>query len=313
MYILLFSLFLASSIHADSSFNQVRAVLLDPNPKAVSSEAAEEILVYQKGELPQYEFSLSSFFKNGVNLLAKSAQRTINEKVDIYPRIEKLLHPHGVCLMGEWVGTGEVGYSGYYQKGTRALLVARVSTATSTTKAGEKRGFGVVLKLFPTMDPNEKVRTAQLFTLDVLSGTRRPSFFGAALTNSPKMGIPGLDLIRMMRTVSKALGSADKDLLYRPTYEMAQAGSLEGSNVHYPTFVKIVAKGKQTNEKDFRDELNIKKHHPEGLVFEVFGNEMTSSFAGQGWEKLAELRFKESVVSYGCDRQVHFSHPKSDR
>lgn len=312
MYFILLSTLLMSFTHA-SSFNQVRSVLLDPNPKAVDADSAEEIKVYQSGKLPEYEFSLSNFFKNGINLLAKSAQRTINEKVDVYPRIEKLLHPHGVCLIGEWVGKGKVGYSGYYQDGRRGLLVARVSTATSTTKAGQKRGFGMVLKLFPTTDPNKNVRTAQLFTLDVLAGTYRPSVFGAALTNSPKMGLPGLELLRMMPTVSKALGAADKDLLYRPTYEIAEAGTRKGENSYYPSFVKIVAKGKATGEADFRDELNINKHHPNGLTFEVYGNEMTSSFAGQGWEKLAELRFNESIVSYGCDRQVHFSHPKSDR
>ena len=311
-YALFFLLFLPLT-YATSSFDQVRSVLLDQNPRAVSDEAREEILIYQQGKLPRYEVTLSKFFKNGINLLAKSAQRTVSERVDIYPRIDKLLHPNGVCLLGEWVGMSELGYSGYYQKGMRGLLVARVSTATSSTEVGEKRGFGIVLKLFPTLNPQKEVRTAQLFTLDVLSGTRRSSVFGSALTNSPKMGLPGLDLIKMMPTVSKALGSADKDLLYRPTYEMAEAGSPLGANVHYPSFVKIVTKGKATGEKDFRNELDIKKHHPQGLVFEVYGNEMTSNFVGEGWEKVAELRFKESVVSYGCDKQVHFPHPKSDR
>ncbi len=313
MYFALLTIFLIPLTEAASSFNQVRSVLLDTTPRAVSAESAEEILVYRNGNLPQYEVTLSKFFKNGINLLAQSAQRTVSERVDIYPRIDKLLHPNGVCLMGEWVGTGNVGYTGYYQKGMRGLLVARVSTATSSTKVGEKRGFGIVLKLFPTMNPNQEVNTAQLFTLDVLAGTNRRSFFGSALTNSPKLGLPSFDLIKMMPAVSKALGSADKDLLYRPTYEPAEAGTSRGENVYYPSFVKIVASGKATGEADFRDELNIKKHHPQGLVFEIYGNEMTSNFVGQGWEKLAELRFKESVVSYGCDRQVHFPHPKSDR
>jgi hypothetical protein len=257
MYFLLINFILVSSIQAATSFNQVRSVLFDDSPKAVSTEAADEILVYQQGKLPRYEVTLSKFFKNGINLLAKSAQRTVNERVDIYPRIDKLLHPNGVCLLGEWVGTGEVGYSGYYQKGKRGLLVARISTATSATQVGEKRGFGIVLKLFPTMNPGKEIETAQLFTLDVLAGTRRSSFFGSSLTNSPKMGLPGIDLINIMPTVSKALGSADKDLLYRPTYEMAQAGTTRGQDVHYPSFVKIVAKGRATGEKDFRDELNI--------------------------------------------------------
>jgi hypothetical protein len=313
MYFIILSLLLTPFTHAGTSFNSVRSILLDPTPKAVNAEAAKEIMVYKASNLPQYEVSLSKFVRNGVDLLAKSAQRTINEKTDIYPRVEKLLHPNGVCLMGEWIGTGDVGYSGYFSQGKRGLLVARASTATSATKVGEKRGFGLVLKLFPTMDPNKVVNTAQLFTVDVLAGTKRISFFGSELTNTPKLGFPDFGIAKMIPKISKALGSADKDLLYRPTYEIAEAGLSRGENAYYPSFIKIVAKGKATGEADFRDELNIKRHHPQGLIFEVYGNEMTSSFTGRGWEKLAVLHFYESIVSYGCDRQVHFPHPKSDR
>jgi len=295
---------------ARSFFNEVNEVLFNPSPAVTTHTAAEELLVYQHGQLPRYKLTVESFFAGSVNLLAQAAKRTINERNDYYPRIQKLLHPNGICLTGVWEANGDSAYTGYFAKGSRGLLLVRVSTAASGTRRGEKRGFGIVGKIFPTMDPNQVVDPAHFFTVDVLTGTNRESVLGVTTTNNPSLGIPGLDMIDIILKLNDALGKADKDLLYRPVYEIAEAGLKDRSQARGPKFIKIHAQGVYNDASDFREELNM-DYHPGGLTFIVSGSDSTKNPHDRGWKELAKLKLTKSIVSYGCDRQIHFAHPKS--
>src|SRR5687767_6221769 len=40
----------------------------------------------------------------------------------------RLVHPNGICLTGRWSIDQDTAYSGYFRKGSEALVVARYST-----------------------------------------------------------------------------------------------------------------------------------------------------------------------------------------
>lgn len=307
-------LFLSSAswaLESGSSFNEVRDVMMNLHPVATDAEALTEIREYQSGHLPQYEVTASRFVKNGVNLIQEAAVKTVNDRVDYYPRLDKLIHSNGICFTGEWKITEPGPYSGYFKAGSTAPMIARISTATSTTQAGQKRGFGFAGKLFPTSNLDQKVETANFFTVDVLTGTLRKHFQDTALTNEPPIGF-NLSLLDMLFRLSKALSAADQSPLFRPLYEISEAGRLPGEEVKTPHWIQIrpSSKNRTIDEADFRNELDITKYHPEGLDMEILVSDTTKDLGASGWSKIGQIHLTESIVSYGCDRQLHFHHPK---
>src|SRR5262245_57925786 len=84
----------------------------------------------------------------------------------------RLIHPSGVCLTGLWEITQETEYTGYFRKGSKALVIGRYSTGAQT-KRGQSRGLALVGKLFPTTDPGhaEPLRTANFITMEDIGGT----------------------------------------------------------------------------------------------------------------------------------------------
>ncbi|MFL5815812.1 MAG: hypothetical protein ACJ763_19745 [Bdellovibrionia bacterium] len=279
-----------------SSFNEVRDVIKNP---------------YPSGQLPQYQVTVSRFVKNGVNLIQEAAVKTVNDRVDYYPRLDKLIHSNGICFTGEWRITEANPYSGYFKAGSRAPMIARISTATSNTLAGEKRGFGFAGKLFPTSDLDQKVETANFFTVDVLTGTVKSHFQDTALTNEPPLGF-NLSLVNMLIHLSKALSAADHSPMFRPLYEISEAGRMHGEAERTPHWIQIrpSSKNRKIDETDFRNELDIAKNHPEGLVMEILVSDTTKDPEADAWSKIGVIHLAESFVSYGCDRQLHFHHPK---
>jgi hypothetical protein len=93
-----------------------------------------------KGELPlpRYEVTLLSVLRGILPrgrryLFRQAAERTLDSHATLRWGSERrgfrrLIHPNGVCLTGVWEITEETGYSGYFRKGSRALVVGRYST-----------------------------------------------------------------------------------------------------------------------------------------------------------------------------------------
>lgn len=300
-----------ATAQAGSSFNEVRDVIMNPHPVATDADALAEISVYQSGKLPQYQVTTERFVSHGVNLLKEAAIKTVTDRVDYYPRIDKLIHSNGICFTGEWKITESNPYSGYFKAGSNGLMIARTSVATSNTRAGEKRGFGFAGKLFPTNDPDQTVETANFFTVDVLTGTVVDHFQDTALTNEPPVGFEW-SLLDMLFKLSKALSAADKSPTFRPLYEISEAGLTPQEVAKTPHWIMIrpSPNNHRVDEIDFRDELNISKHHPKGLEMEIHVSDSTKDPQAKDWSKIGQIHLTESVVSYGCDRQLHFHHPK---
>lgn len=292
-----------------SSFNEVRDVIFKDPPPPTSEPAKQELATYQANQLPYYAVSRSRFFdKTGkTNLLERDAKRTIEEQQDYYPRIEKRLHANGICFTGTWAISEASKYSGYFAAGKKALFIARASVAMTEPERGSKRGFGFAGKIFPTEDPNAVVKTANFFAIDVLAGTNANHYLDVAMTNEPKVGFTWS--LGMLLTANSALKKADKNPGYRPVTNIASLGG--AGPVVAPTWMQIRAAAGMplVDEKDFRRELDM-KHYPHGLRFDILVSDTTNDPDKKGWTKLGDIHLTESIVSYGCDRRLHFGHPK---
>ncbi len=297
--------------YADSSFNEVRDVIFTPPSRAANAVEAQEMAVYQNGQLPHYDVKAANFFKDGVNLLSQDAARTLSETADFYPRLEKHLHSNGICFSGNWQITADTPYTGYFKKGSQALFIGRASTALTETEQGEPRAFGFAGKLFATLKPTQKVATANFFTIDVLAGADRDHYLDVKMTNDPKLGFR-FAVIPLAFQVARVFRNADDNPGYRPVDNIAALGVKAGETIKAPRYLMVQAlpKTPHNDSKDFRDELNIEKHHLPMLAMQIFVSDTSGDQDSKDWKMIGQIALTESKVSYGCDRQLHFAHPK---
>lgn len=292
-----------------STFTEIAELVRDHRFAPQSEDARSEFAVYQAGKLPQYAMNMGSVFGKGRDL-GRDAQRTITEKEDSYPRIEKLLHPNGVCVLGKWKMTEDSPYSGNFKKGTSSLFVGRISVAMEKTTSNDDRGFGFAGKIFPTMNTEERVPTTNFFMVDILMGEHTPRFLETAVTNEPETGF-NIWLIRLGIKIANTLKLVDQSPMFRPVTPIAKIG--EAGAVKSPKWMRIsTAEGTHMNdEKDFRREIVKALKDNQVLKFKVEVSETTKDRrAADGWKHVGFIEVNEARISYGCDRQLHFAHPK---
>jgi hypothetical protein len=301
----------SSPLLGASSFNEVKSVVFGENPSTTDAQIIEEIKTYERNRLPHYEVTSTKFFLNGVNRLLDRANRTLKETDDYYPRLEKLLHSNGACFSGTWNITKANPYSGYFKMGTTGLFIGRASTALSETERGEPRGFGLAGKIFPTNNKDAVVQTANFFLVDVLMGTQRNRFLDVGLTNKPSLGFRP-SVLRLALKIMKVFKGVDTDPIYRQVYPISELGIVANEKIKTPKFMMIKTdKGVARNDDtDFRDELDIKKNHPTGIKFNILVNDSSNKQDDGEWVNIGFIQADESTVSYGCDRRLHFAHPK---
>jgi hypothetical protein len=265
--------------------------------------------------LPQKKVTFGSFFSRGVNLLQQSSKRTVSNQNDILPYFNKLLHPNGVCLSGEWNIQKENEYSGFFKKGSKGLIIARASTTLSNTRAGSYRGFGLAGKIFPTNNQNSTVKTANFFLIDNLVGTYAKNFTRVDLTNQPGLFPPFSFSIPFLIPVgiaaSKALSAADINPGIRQVYSISQLGEHLSSNIKTPKWMKFSGVKNETisNQKDFREELREHILISNKLTFKISVASKTDE-TGKKWKDIGEVIFRDTIASEGCDHRLHFHHNK---
>ncbi|MFN2310108.1 MAG: hypothetical protein ABR553_10325 [Gammaproteobacteria bacterium] len=306
------ALLLASPLlHAAATFNEVYDVVFGAAPAPENDEQAQEQRVYQQRGLPQYKITVNNFFEAGVNLLEQDAIRTVSETADYYPRLEKRVHSNGICFTGTWTITEETPYTGYFKKGATGLLIARASTALSETRRGQPRAFGFAGKLFPTLDPDLATETVNFFLADVLAGVQRDHYLDVTMTNQPETGFR-FSVIVLGLQIASAFSKADKDQGIRPLYPIAELGLAGGELAKSPQFMLLQASAAtpRNDEVDFRDELNLEKSGSGDLMFDILVSDVSPSKTSGHWGRIGAIVLTKSVVSYGCDRRLHFAHPK---
>lgn len=296
-----------------SSFNEVQSILNDETPEPVNSYDLAEWLVYRENRLPQYSMNWESIFEKDITLQT-DAKRTLSEQNDYYPRLTKKLHPNGVCVSGQWSIDRFSKYSGLFKTETKALFVGRISVAMESTDFESRRGFGFAGKIFPTTDQSEIVRTANFFTVDVLTGQSEQYFMKTATTNEPAVGIP--EFWNISRTwlgikIKKALEEVDSNPGFRPLTPIAASGEV-AVQVKMPKWIRLKTEnGQITNhESDFRNEVLRAISDNRILKVGIYVSDTDSDRNNESaWTRIGTIELDKAVVSYGCDRRLHFAHP----
>lgn len=236
----------------------------------------------------------------------KRAKDTIEQEEDIIPYFDKLLHSNGICMLGRWEIFKNNAYSGYFKAGSKAVVIARASTTLSGVKRGEKRGFGMALKLFPTDDfiTDKKLKSANIFTIDTLAGNDVSHFLKSKMTNFPKIGISFNAALGLV--VGKAFLLADKNPLIRQLYPISELNEKFPQAAITPKLFKISGNKNMilSDKKDFREEIMDSLDINGAIVFDI---EVAGT--AKKYQKIGEVIFREATASESCDHRLHFNHP----
>jgi hypothetical protein len=268
--------------------------------------------------LPHQAVTLGSMFGFLDDKILDASNRTLSDQNDILNPFQKLLHPNGLCLSGTWSITEPTPYTGYFRQGSRGLFIGRASTALTATEAGELRAFGFAGKIFPTLDPDEQVETANFFTIEDLGGTDRAHYLDALNTN---------DIIHISVTpetflntpvgvvVAQAFAAADHTLditqtLIRQLYPIAELGEADPSSAVAPVWMMITGAPDvpRVDAVDFRDELRV-ANYPAGLRFDIRTADTGTRLGPKDWRTIGTIAITEDALSASCDHRLHFHHP----
>jgi len=323
----------ADRAYRGSRFAEVRdAVFANPYQKVWGSPGEPPLPIYQvtlssvlRGALP---LGLPYFFRQAV-------ARAVDSRADLRwgnqdKGFRRLLHPNGICLTGLWEITEDTQYSGYFRKGSRALLIGRYSTCCTATQRGRERSLSLVGKLFPTTDPDhsEPLRTANFITQQDIGGDRTDYINDAEFRNAPNtsawrrgLGAP------VLLVTGIVFGQVDKNPTIRQLYQIAELAKPETEPTRTPAFMRLVVDTAQPRVDgvglDFRDEVMAQIFDPgdpspkRALIFHI---EVTEEGTTRGpnffqrrtfsnWRRIGRMTFDNAVASYNGDFVIHFTHP----
>jgi hypothetical protein len=290
--------------------------------------------------LPTYEVTLSSVLRGILSfgkrfLFQQAVERTVDSHADLRwgtdgKGFRRLLHPNGVCLTGKWGIAEETEYSGYFRKGSEALIVGRYSTCCSETRRGHTRSLALVGKLFPTTDENhaQALRTASFFTQQDIGGEHTDYINDAELRNAPdvharRRGI-GVPILLITGIVFQRV---DKEPAQRQLYQIAELGKPANEATRSPKYMRLLVAPEQPkitgDALDFRDEVMAQifdrgDQAPKRTL--TFNIEVTDEGSAHGpgisqhvtfnnWRRIGSIIFDNAVVSYNSDFVIHFNHP----
>ena len=302
--------------------------------------------VWGSAPLPLYKTTLRSVLKGILPfgkryLFQQAVARTVDSHADLRWGVDgkgfrRLLHPNGVCLTGRWQITEETEYSGYFRKGSEALLIGRYSTCCTETRRGRTRSLALVGKLFPTTDPNhtEPLRTASFFTQQDIGGDHTDYINDAELRNAPNVhaarragGVPILLITGLV------FQRVDKEPAQRQLYQVAELGKPADEPTRAPRFMRLLVATDQPKIEgdglDFRDEVMAQIFDrgdatpKRTLRFDIevtdegstHGPGVYQNVTFNNWKRIGRLTFDNAVASYNGDFVIHFNHPtwRNDR
>ncbi|MEM9316844.1 MAG: hypothetical protein AAGA95_19730 [Pseudomonadota bacterium] len=277
-------------------------------------------------ELPRYRISRDQFGTAGDdagNRVLAAARRTLRSREDLltFPGGRKLFQANGICFAANWTIDTASGYTGLLSAGTRVSAITRASVALDGTEQRDKRAFGMAIKLFPAIDPQQRVRTVNVFVMHSLGGVRTRYVTDLALDNEPSLGsLPPLTKLRTALRLQRDLERADEEysgrsrVNFRPITELAATG--DGETPASPHWLRITAAEgtPKIDRADFRDELQVAAYPGGTLTYDI----AVAAAQEQGkrraqWQTIGQLTLYEAVVSPACDRELHFAHPPLEK
>ncbi|MGH9346273.1 MAG: hypothetical protein ACRD26_03305 [Vicinamibacterales bacterium] len=291
----------APGTYAGSRFSDIRAQLLSDG----------------YATLPRRRTTISAMFKGWTNVLKLDSLRRLASEEDLEPPRPKLLHRAGICLFGRWIITEDTGYTGCFRPGTDHLIIVRCSTLLSQTHRGSRRGFGIAGKIFPTLDPDELVKTANFITIDTLGGTLADRFTDVALTNEPPLGV-NLGLLRdalVVANVVVVFNAVDSTPSFRPLTRLTACGLRPGETPKGPKWMQLTTEaGIGTSDAaDFRDELRVANYKDGRLRFTISVATETSPEGTRLWRRIGVIELTEDVCSKSGDERLRFQHVPNRR
>jgi hypothetical protein len=309
---------LASLLPLAMSLSLVPPAHADDYQGSSFAEVWQQVASDPYATLPQEEVRVDRFFGNWfVDHLLIAAKRTLSSRADLLPYFDKLVHPNGICLAGEWEITEPTPYTGYFAMGSRALFIARASTALTPTKRGQWRSFGFAGKLFPTLDAWTPVPTANFVTIENLGGTLREHFLDAENTNdiilinpTPEAAWNGPVGLVAARDFAIADGTLDVTRpLIRQLYPISEAGGVPPAQAKTPKWMMITGAEDvpRASLVDFRDELRL-ENYPGGLRFDILVSSLGTRIGPKIWDRIGTIHVYETVASESCDHRLHFAH-----
>jgi len=316
-----------------SRFSEVRDAIFTNPYQRVWGGAGEP-------PLPVYNVNLSGVLRGILpfgppHFFAQAVARAVDARSDLRwgadrKGFRRIIHPNGICLTGSWEISEQTPYSGYFQRNSRALVVARYSTCCKETRRGHERSLSLVGKLFPTTDPghSEPLRTANFITQEDIGGDRTDYINDAELRNAPNttswrrgFGVPVLLVEAIF------FGKIDKEPTQRQLYQIAELGKPESEPTRAPTFMRLLVDPAQPRipgeALDFRDEIMAQifdRGDPVAKRTLTFHIEVTDEGSTRGpnflqrrsfanWKRIGRLTFDNAVASYNGDFVIHFTHP----
>lgn len=319
--------------YAGSRFKEVKAVLFaNPYQEIWGSPSEPPLPIHRV----TFASVVSGFLAPGKPFaFLDAAKRVIDSTADLRwgpdgTGYRRLLHPNGICLTGEWHITQGTSYSGYFEKGSKGLVVARYSTCCTETRRGHFRSLSLVGKLYPTMDSEhaELLRPASFIIQQDLGGARVEYINDVELQNAPdttawRRGI-GLPILLLTGAVFLR---ADQEPAIRQLYEIAELGKDTRADTVAPEFMRLRVAPEQPRVEgaglDFRDEI-MAQIYDRGdstprrrLVFDI---EVSNEGRVRGpaffqrakirdWRPIGQITFDPAVASHNGDNVIHFHHP----
>jgi hypothetical protein len=316
-----------------SRFSEVRdAIFANSYQKVWGGEGQPALPTYHV-TLPSVLRGILSFGKN--YLFCKATERAVDSHADLRWGVDgkgfrRLLHPNGVCLTGMWEITEETSYSGYFRRGSQALVVGRYSTCCTETRRGHTRSLALVGKLFPTTDPDHThpLHSASFITQQDIAGQHTDYINDAELRNAPDVhawrrgsGVP------ILLVTGALFQSVDKEPSNRQLYQIAELGKPESEPTRSSEFMRLLVAPEQPRIEgdalDFRDEVMAQifdRGDPAQKRTLTFFIELTDEGSTKGtsvsqrrtfnnWRRVGKLTFDNAVVSYNGDFVIHFNHP----
>ena len=269
------------------------------------------------------------------------SERTLDSRADLrwgsdgkgFPR---LVHPNGICLMGTWSIDQDTEYTGYFRKGSTALVIARYSTCCTETLRGSTRSLSLVGKLYPTTDPNhvEPLQTANFFTQEDIGGADTDYFNDAELRNAPDTTASRRrGAIALLLVIGLVFRRVDDRPSMRQLYPIAELGKRADEPTRAPEFMRLPVASEQPRISgaglDFRDEIMAQifdKGDPFPKRTLTFHIEVTDEGQTTGpaikerrtfknWRRIGSMVFDDAVISHNGDSVIHYSHPtwRTDR
>lgn len=269
-------------------------------------------------------------------LFQQASDRTVDSHADLRWGVDRrgfrrLLHPNGVCLVGEWQIDAAAGskYTGHFEAGKKALVVARYSTCCTETRRGRYRSLSMVGKLYPTTDRSDRTlyRPANFITQEDFGGSKSLDISRVELRNAPDT-TPwrrGWGVFVLLLT-GIVLSRTDRQPTIRQLYEIAELGKPAGVKTSAPEFMRLIAEPPKNDisgaDLDFRDEILWRiydKGNPRPARRLTFSIEVSDTGYTRGllvqrreisnWKKIGQIVFDEAVASYNGDFVLHFHHP----